>query len=344
VNPVNTLKNIAKRKERIDRGIKSRCDDIYALLSLKEISYVIAPKLCLILFIFIFPLLKDVLGYYWERVFYITCLMAILAISWEFLSYVGLISLGQAFVFGTGAYISSIFNINFHIPVPFSILLASGFGALICTLILFPASKIKGIYFAMITLCIPMFFSKIIEATEIFGGTSGISGISPIGNYYVEMYFPVLVLIGAFFCLRRLMSTDFGLLIIGIKDNEFSLMSSGINIYKIKFFVIFLSSALGCFSGACMCHYYQFVGISAFSLDYSIIPLACSILGGIDGFTGSLIGAFVICPLSEMLRGFGTLRIVIYSVLLIMFILLVPEGIFSYISRKYHQIERWKEI
>jgi len=333
-----------KRKERIDRGIKARCDDIYALLSLKEISYVVAPKVCFVLFILTIPLLKCFLGYYWERVFYLAILMAILAISWELLSYIGLISLGQAFVFGVGAYTSGILNINFHMPVLLSILLASVFGALICTLILFPASKIRGIYFAMITLCIPMFFSKMIEATEIFGGTSGISGVSSINNYYVEMYLAAFMLIGAFFCLRRLMSTDFGLLIRGIKDNEFSLMASGINIYKIKFFVIFLSSALGCFAGACMCHYYQFVGISAFSLDYSIIPLSCAILGGVDGFAGSLLGAFIVCPLSEMLRGFGTLRIVIYSILLIIFILLVPEGLFSYISRKYHQLERWKEI
>jgi len=333
-----------KRKERIDRGIKARCDDIYALLSLKEISYVVAPKICFVLFIVAFPLFKGAVGYYWERVFYITCLMAILSISWELLSYVGLISLGQAFIFGTGAYTSAILNFKFHFPALLSILFASGLGALICTLILFPASKIRGIYFAMITLCIPMFFSKVIEATELLGGTSGINGICPIKNYYVEMYLAVLVLLGSFFSLRRLMSTDFGLLVRGIKDNEFSLMSSGINIHKIKFFVIFLASAMGSFSGACMCHYYQFVGISAFSLDYSIIPLACSILGGIDGLAGSLAGAFIICPLSEILRGFGTLRIVIYSTLLIVFILTVPEGIFSYVSRKYHQIERWKEI
>ena len=333
-----------KRKERIDRGIKARCDDIYALMSIKELSYFLLPRFIPTFFIFIFPLLRPIVGDYWERVFFIICLMSLLAMSWELLSTVGLISLGQAFFFGFGGYISAFLNIKLHIPALLSIFSSSIIGALLCTLLIFPSCRIKGTYFAMVTLCIPLFFSKIIEATGILGGTSGLSGISPISNYYLGMYVPAIISTSTMFFLRRLLSTDFGLLIRGIKDNELSLMSSGINIYKLKFIAIFLSSLISCFSGAWMAHYYQFVGISAFSLDYSIIPIASSIVGGIGSFSGSMMGAFLICPLSEMLREIGTLRITVYSTFLILFILLFPEGIFSYLSRKYSQIERWKEI
>ncbi len=332
------------RKERIDRGIKARCEDIYALISWKEISYIAGPRIIPVILILLFPLLHPIIGDYWERVFFITCLMAILAISWELLSCIGLISLGQAMFFGIGAYLSGIFNLKLNIPVPFSIISASICGGMLCTLLLIPASRIKGIYFVMVTLCMPIFIARIIEATGIAGGTSGLNDIKPIGNYCLEMYVPAIALIVSVFLLRRLLATDHGLIIRAIRNNELSIMASGINIYYYKFLIIFISSVIGCFAGAYMAHYYQFVGISAFSLDYSIIPLTCAILGGFDSFAGSMLGAFIIVPLSESLRVFGTLRIVIYSLILTGFVLLLPEGIFHYIQRRYHQIERWKRI
>ena len=56
---------------------------------------------------------------------------------------------------------------------------------------------------------------------------------------------------------------------------------------------------------------------------------------------GGAIGAFLLVPLSEALREFGTLRIAIYSLLLMLFIALRPEGVYMFLWRKYHQIERW---
>jgi len=49
-------------------------------------------------------------------------------------------------------------------------------------------------------------------------------------------------------------------------------------------------------------------------------------------------------PLSELLRGIGGLRIVFYGLFLVIFTVAVPEGIFHYIQRKYHQFERWVEV
>ncbi len=332
------------RRERIDRGIKVRCEDIYALLSIKEVSYLLAPRILPITLMLIFPLFHNIIGDYWEKTFFFTCLMAIMSMSWELLSYIGLISLGHAMFFGIGAYVSAIFNVILKCPIYISIISGSIIGGFFCTLFLIPASKLKGIYFVMITLCMPIFLSRIIEATNIVGGTSGISGMESIGNYYLKMYVPILFLIVCIFSLRRFMASDYGLIVKGIKDNELCIMSSAINTGLFKFIIIFISSIIGCFSGAFMAHYYRFAGISAFSLDYSIIPLTCSVFGGYDSFVGSVLAAFIIVPILEYLRCFGTLRIVIYSVMLMIFLSILPEGLFHYIKRKYHQFERWKKI
>jgi branched-chain amino acid transport system permease protein len=59
---------------------------------------------------------------------------------------------------------------------------------------------------------------------------------------------------------------------------------------------------------------------------------------------GSMLGAFILVPLSEILRGIGGLRIVFYGLFLVVFTVALPEGIFHYIQRKYHQFERWVEV
>jgi branched-chain amino acid transport system permease protein len=88
----------------------------------------------------------------------------------------------------------------------------------------------------------------------------------------------------------------------------------------------------------------MFVGMPVFALDYSILPIACAIVGGPGTLAGSMLGAFVLVPLSELLRGLGGLRMVFYGLFLVVFIVALPEGIFHYIQRKYYQTERWVEV
>ena len=101
------------RKERLDRGIKARCEDIFALSSYREISYLLLPRALPVMFLLSFPLLKDLVGLYWEKVLIITCVTALLALSWDLLASVGLISLGQALFFGAGAYTTGFLNHSF---------------------------------------------------------------------------------------------------------------------------------------------------------------------------------------------------------------------------------------
>jgi len=56
------------------------------------------------------------------------------------------------------------------------------------------------------------------------------------------------------------------------------------------------------------------------------------------------LGAFILTPLSEVLRAFGPLRIVFYALILVGFIVFKPEGLMNYFQRKYHQFEHWIEV
>jgi branched-chain amino acid transport system permease protein len=84
----------------------------------------------------------------------------------------------------------------------------------------------------------------------------------------------------------------------------------------------------------------MWAGLSLFALDFSIIPIAAVVIGGGGTLVGAVIGCFILVPLSEFLRVFGTLRIVIYCAALTGFIVFKSEGIMVYLQRKYHQFER----
>lgn len=332
------------RKERLDRGIKARCEDIFALSSYREILYLMFPRFLPVLLLLILPLLKGVIGMYWEKVLMITCIIALLSLSWDLMASVGLISLGQALFFGTGAYITGSLNYAFKLSPLYTIPLGTLGGAIFSTLLLLPVLRLRGVYFAIVTLTFPLLLSRFIETTKILGGTEGLSALSPLPNIWVELYVPVVALLICLFGFRRLINEDYGLVFQGIRDNDRAVMSGAINIYWFKTQAVFIAGVAGSFAGSFMTHYYQFVGMPAFAMDYSILPLTAAVLGGVGTFAGPTIGAFILVPLSEILREVGTLRVVFYSAILIICIVGLPEGIFHYIRRKYHQFERMVEI
>jgi branched-chain amino acid transport system permease protein len=332
---------IQRRKERIDRGIKARSDDIFALTSYREMLYVSVPPLLPVVALIVLPL---ILPPYWQKVLVSTCIFALLAMSWDFLVSVGMVSLGQALFFGVGAYIAGTLDRFVGLPIWLGIPLATVLGGALCTVALLPVLRLRGVYFSMVTLVLPLMLERIIEATHLLGGTEGLAGLKPFANIWIETYFLSAAVIIALFGFRRLVTTDYGLVLKAIKDNDRSVMSGGINIYWLKAQALFVSGCVGAFCGAYMTHVYMFVGMPSFALDYSILPLASAVVGGMGTFAGSLMGAFILVPLSEALRGIGGLRTVIYALALVVFIVSLPEGIFHYIQRKYHQFERWVEV
>ena len=330
-----------KRKERIDRGIKARSEDIFSLCSYQEMLYLLIPRAIPVLGLLG---LSPFLSAYWQEIFISTAIYALLAISWDLLISCGLVSLGQSLFFGIGSYIAGALNYYWGWSPLFTMPVATIGGGLLCTLFLLPVLRLRGIYFAMVTLVLPLMFLRLVEATSILGGTEGLTGLDSFPNQWTTLYVIQLALLAALFGFRRIIGSDYGLIIIGINDNDRSVMNAGINIYWYKAQVLFLASAVGSFTGAFGTHLDMFAGMPGFALDYSIMPVAAAVVGGMGTFAGPMVGAFILVPLSEILRALGALRIVFYGLFLMIFIVALPEGLFPYIQRKYHQFERWVEI
>jgi branched-chain amino acid transport system permease protein len=313
-----------RRKERIDRGIKVRTEGIYAVSSWQEVTYLVLPRLILIVGLLLLPLIIPSL--YWKRVISIAAIYALLALGFDFLAhFVGLVSLGGAFFIGVGGYTAALLNKSLGLPPVLTI-------------------PLRGVYFAIVTLMYPLALMRIIEALNIFGGTDGILGVAGFPNRWIEQYLIILIVIIALFGLRRLVNEDIGLVFRGVKDNDQSVRASGLSITLYKAIAVFIASGLGSLGGAYLAHIYMWSGISQFALDFSVIPIAATVIGGGGTLVGPLLGCFFLVPISEWLRTFGTLRIVFYSVILMAFIMFRSEGIMVYAQRKYHQFQRWVKV
>ena len=331
------------RKERLDRGIKVRTGGLYALMSWRELSYLTFPRMVLIVGMLILPLVMP--GIYWQRVISYVCIYALLALSFDFLAhFLGLVSLGGAFFMGIGGYLAAVMNSSFGLPPLLTIPISTLVGAAICTLVLLPCLPLRGVYFAIVTLMYPLFMTRVIEALDILGGTEGIFGVASFPNHWVEQYFMILMVLLFLFALRRLVNLDIGLVLRAVKDNDQAVRASGMNITFYKAVAVFIASAMGCLGGACLVHIYMWAGMSLFALDFSILPIAATVIGGGGTLVGPVLGCLILVPISELLREIGTLRIVFYCLILVGFIVVRSEGIMVYGQRKYHQFERWIKV
>ncbi len=334
---------IERRKERLDRGIKARTEGLYAIQSWREVFYLIAPRASLIIGLLVLPLILP--GLYWQRVLALAGVYALLAISFDFLAEkVGLVCIGGAFMIGVGGYISGSLNYYLKLPLFLTMPIGTFGGALLCTLLWLPCLPLRGIYFAVVTFMFPFLTSSIILAGNLFEGTEGLSPVAGFPSTWVGVYLIILLLLLSIFGLRRLCGEDIGVVFAGIKDNDQAVYASAINVTRVKVYALYIASAIGCFAGAFVAHFSGFVGVSLFAVDFSIMPISACIMGGPGTLAGPALGALLLAPLSELLRGFGQLRVVLYCLVLVGFILFKPEGLLNWASRKYHQIERWVRV
>ncbi len=283
---------------------------------------------------------------------------AILALSLNLIyGFTGMFSLGHAGFMAIGAYVSAILilpaaqkemmYILEPIIWPFSVLeapffisvLAGGLiAALLGLLIALPVLRLGGDYLGIATLG----FAEIIRVvftniTPITNGALGLKGIPPYANLGWNYFWCVLT----FFVIVKLLSSNFGNCLRAIRDDEVAAKAMGINTFKCRA----ISFAVGAFfagvGGALMGSLITTIDPKMFNFQLTFNILMIVVAGGLGSITGSMVGAVVITVLLEWLRfvedtieigsfvivGIPGMRMVIFSLVLLLIILYRREGI-----------------
>ena len=251
-------------------------------------------------------LLPFVVGTGTLRILIFAHFLAMFAMSWDFLSgRTGYISFGHPFLIGIAGYTTAILSFRFGVPIYYSIpaaIVATMVGG---TLFFLPALRIRGTYFALVTLAFMEILYQLtkVVAPKITGGTRGISGLEAIvtgavNNYYLS--FGIMFAIGV--VLWLLIRTRLGIALSAIRMNEEAVRSTGHNTTKLKLFAFMVSAAVSGIGGAFYVHYIGSIAPRGmFEINFLFTILVAALLGGAETIIGPIMGAYFLTVLLEYL-------------------------------------------
>jgi branched-chain amino acid transport system permease protein len=261
--------------------------------------------------------------------------------------YIGRINIGQGAFALAGGYISTILvvraGLSFWLSLPIAGLVCAGLSVLVG----FPILRLRGVYFAMVSLVLTEVARLAALALPITNGAKGISSIplpgpislfgltlvpdfASVSNPRVPFYFlSVVLMILCFAAMYRLVHSRIGRLCQSLQQNEELASSIGVNISLLRVIAYAISSFLGGLSGAIFAGISQSIYPSSFTVADSINFMLNCFLGGLGYVFGPIVGTFVLYFGWDLLFQTGQFQLLIFSGVLIALMLVLPNGLLS---------------
>ena len=278
---------------------------------------------------------------YYLHIFVMAGIHAMLAISLGLIiGFSGQVSLCHAAFYGIGAYGSALASLTLGLPFWLAmwvgVLLAGVSSYALGRLVL----RLKGHFLAITTAFFGVLVTVVLNNwVSVTKGPMGIPKIprpnlptflgtwaafdSRVAYYYLVLAFVV----GVAYVVNRIAGSRLGCALIAIRENEELAQSLGIETMRYKVFAFTLGGSLAGIAGAFYAHYILFISPVTFTIGESINVLVMVIFGGMTTLAGPIIGAAILTILPELLRMAGALRLVIYGLALMAFIVWMPQGI-----------------
>ncbi|HWB44431.1 MAG TPA: branched-chain amino acid ABC transporter permease [Hyphomicrobiaceae bacterium] len=265
---------------------------------------------------------------YFLSVLTLAALYAIFASSWDILSgYIGQFNFGHAAFFGAGAYATGF--LAPHIPVALVFAAGALAAAAFALLMGLPCLKLRGPYLSLTTLVFPLILERLaFTFRDITGGEYGLTIASPLSR--IGLYYASLVLLAATLAvLLAVADSRIGRTFRAIGDDDQAAMAAGINTTRYKLGAFVLGATLAGLGGVLYSYHLRHVGPEMFGLFTSFQIVIMGVVGGTGTILGPAIGAYFLTLLGESLREIETFRILIYSGVLILCVMLFPRGLWG---------------
>ena len=274
--------------------------------------------------------------------------LLILALIWVVLAqgqnliqgFTGYVSIAQAGFMGIGAYSSALMSVKLGWPVWATMAAAPMTTALLALLAGYPSLRVKGHYFAIVTLAYNMvIFIVLMTWSSLTGGEAGISNVPrppdvalgpwawSLGERAGYYYLVLLAAVLATGLCALMLHSRVGRVLLAIRQNEALIEACGVQAWRYKLLAFVVSASLAGLAGALYAHFIGFLNPDAFGVDHSLNAILAVILGGSGTLAGPVIGAFAVVFLPEYLRVAETYRLVIYGLVLVAATIFMPRGL-----------------
>ncbi|MBL7063875.1 MAG: branched-chain amino acid ABC transporter permease [Anaerolineae bacterium] len=250
-------------------------------------------------------------------------LIAVLGLS-LMTGFTGLFNFGQAGFLAVGAYTATILTTRYAAPFPLALLAGMLVSALASFLIGYPTLRLKGDYFAIATLGFAEVVRLLVENLEkLTGGSRGIPRITTYTTLPVTLGMTVVAL----WLMANYVRSRHGRNCVAVREDELAAESIGINSFRYKQISFAINAALAGLSGGLLAHYVGFIQPSMFGMIKSTELIVMVIFGGMHSITGAVFAAVALTSLPELLRAAQAWRLVAYGVLVVVIMVVRPEGL-----------------
>ena len=268
----------------------------------------------------------------------------ILAVSLNLINgFTGQFSIGHAGFMAIGAYASAFITVTFGDRVRGALsflpqagrngvllVLALLVGALLAAIAGFfvgvPSLRLRGDYLAIVTLGFGEIIRVFILNIDAVGGARGYSGIPKLANFFWIYLFAALTILIVY----RVVHSSFGRTLVAIREDEIAAEAMGVDTTRSKVISFVVSSAMAGVGGGLFGHYLMYLHTNSFTFIKSIEIIIMIVLGGLGSITGSVLGAVLYISLTEGLREFAQYRMVAFSLLLVIIMIVRPQGILGH--------------
>ena len=270
---------------------------------------------------------SGLIGFYYVQILMGIGISIIMALGTNLvLGFSGQFSLGQAGFMAIGAYATAIMTKanptygGFYV----SIIIGCVVAALVALVVGIPTLRLKGDYLAIATLGVSEIIRiAIINGGDFTNGAAGLTGILPFTNWSLVFFFVV----GVAILLLNFLRSSFGRQVIAVRENEIAAESMGVNTTQVKVTVFVIAAIVSSIAGSLYVGYIGTVVPKDFTIMRSIDYLIIAVLGGLGSMTGTILAAIILGFLNMFLQNFSDLRMIIYSLALILVMVFRPGGL-----------------
>jgi branched-chain amino acid transport system permease protein len=259
----------------------------------------------------------------------------------------GILDLGYVAFFAIGAYTHALMSI--HTPLNFWEILpfAMAFAMLAGVILGLPALRLRGDYLAIITLGFGEIVRIVAVNTDAIGGAMGLTGIpGPTSLFGVEFtvmdprpyyWLTLTMLLIVIWGVIRLSHRKPGRAWEAIREDEDVAEFMGVATLKYKLWAFIIGGAVGGLAGAVYASQIRSIQPELFTLNLSIMILACVVFGGMGNIWGVILGAVILGYIPEKLRFLSDYRIIFFGLLMVVMMNIRPNGLLPRQKREKFQ-------
>jgi len=268
---------------------------------------------------------------------------AIMAVSLNLITgHTGQFSLGHAGFMALGAYASAAFTVYLHEPIhqlfpslapvywdSFFFMTSLAFGGLVAAfagvLVGVPTLRLRGDYLAIATLGLGEIIRVVVLNLDFVGGARGFTDIPEYSNFFWIYGLLIVVVI----CMARMVYSLKGKAFLAVREDEVAAQSVGIHTTQYKIIAFVVGSFWAGVGGGLFAHLNTYLHTNSFGFLKSVEFVVMVVLGGMGSITGALSAAALLTILPELLRIASEWRMIFYALLLIVMMIVWPQGLFG---------------